>query len=202
MLFDSKTYSVLVVSASEKMNEALRSALTEEGCSPIVFFSGVAAARRHCLEHKVDMVIVNSPLVNDMGTKFALDISGEKQDTVCMIMLKADTYDSLQMRMEEGGVFCVSKPISMTELKKNIHWLKTARERLRRTEQKTATLESKMDEIRIINRAKWILIEECGMTEPDAHRYIEKEAMNQGLPKRQIADEIIGRRNLPGRPLR
>ncbi len=48
-----------------------------------------------------------------------------------------------------------------------------------------------MEEIRLVNRAKWLLIRELGMEEPEAHRYIEKEAMNRSLTKREIAKQII-----------
>ena len=48
-----------------------------------------------------------------------------------------------------------------------------------------------MKEIRIVNRAKWLLVSELKMTEPDAHRYIEKQAMDRCVSKRQIAEEII-----------
>ena len=48
-----------------------------------------------------------------------------------------------------------------------------------------------MDSIRIVNRAKWLLIERLGMTEQDAHGYIEKEAMNRRRTSREIAEEII-----------
>ena len=41
-------------------------------------------------------------------------------------------------------------------------------------EQKTASIEEKMAEIRLVNRAKWLLIDREGMTEQDAHRFIEK----------------------------
>jgi len=48
-----------------------------------------------------------------------------------------------------------------------------------------------MNEIRLVNRAKWLLISELKMTEPDAHRYIEKQAMDRCVSKRRIAEEII-----------
>ena len=48
-----------------------------------------------------------------------------------------------------------------------------------------------MDEIKTVNRAKWLLISELKLSEPDAHRYIEKQAMDRCVPKRQIAEEII-----------
>ena len=56
---------------------------------------------------------------------------------------------------------------------------------------KSLSIEEKMAEIRVVNRAKWILITELKMSEPDAHRYIEKQSMDQCISKRQIAEEII-----------
>ena len=56
---------------------------------------------------------------------------------------------------------------------------------------RAASLEEKMDEIRLVNRAKWILISRLSMTEEDAHRYIEKRAMNQCVSKKEIALDLI-----------
>ena len=48
-----------------------------------------------------------------------------------------------------------------------------------------------MNEIRLVNRAKWLLISELNMTEANAHRYIEKQAMDRCVSRRQVAEEII-----------
>jgi len=48
-----------------------------------------------------------------------------------------------------------------------------------------------MAEIRLVNKAKWFLISELSMSEPEAHRYIEKQAMDRCIPKRSIAEEIV-----------
>ena len=48
-----------------------------------------------------------------------------------------------------------------------------------------------MEEIRIVNKAKWILIDREHMTEEEAHRYIEKTAMDMCVSKRTIAEKII-----------
>ena len=37
---------------------------------------------------------------------------------------------------------------------------------------------AKMDEIRIVNRAKWVLITQLKMDEAQAHHYIERQAMD------------------------
>ena len=72
-----------------------------------------------------------------------------------------------------------------------LNWMESARERLRQSEKKSLSIEEKMAEIRLINKAKWILISELSMSEPEAHRYIEKQAMDRCIAKRAIAEEII-----------
>ena len=64
-------------------------------------------------------------------------------------------------------------------------------ERFRMLEKKTVTLEEKMDEIRTVNHAKWVLINHMKMSEDEAHRYIEKQAMDTRKSKREIAEGII-----------
>ena len=67
----------------------------------------------------------------------------------------------------------------------------SARERLRVMERSAATVEEKMEEIRLVNRAKWLLIECLSMSEAEAHRYIEKQAMDRCVTRREIARGII-----------
>ena len=48
-----------------------------------------------------------------------------------------------------------------------------------------------VEEIRLMNRAKLILIKMRGMTEAEAHRFIVHSAMDRCVKKRQVAREII-----------
>ena len=73
----------------------------------------------------------------------------------------------------------------------NLRVLCAMRERLRHMKSKQATVEEKIEEIRLTNRAKWLLIECLHMTEPDAHRYIARKAMDQKITKREAAEQII-----------
>ena len=47
------------------------------------------------------------------------------------------------------------------------------------------------DDIRLIDRAKWILITRMGMSENEAHRYIEKQAMDLRVTRRAIAEGLL-----------
>ena len=57
--------------------------------------------------------------------------------------------------------------------------------------QENQIVEEKMEEIRVINRAKWELINRKNMTEPTAHQYIIQESMNRRMTKKAVAEEII-----------
>lgn len=85
----------------------------------------------------------------------------------------------------------LAKPASAQSVLQALQWMAAIRERLRRLEKKALSVEEKMEEIRIINRAKWILIENLNMTETDAHRYIEKQAMDRCVTRKAIAQGII-----------
>ena len=63
--------------------------------------------------------------------------------------------------------------------------------RLAKMEKQNRTLKEKMEDIRVVNRAKWLLIEHLSMTEQDAHYYIEKQAMDTRLSRREVAEHII-----------
>ena len=99
----------------------------------------------------------------------------------------AEIYD----KVAEHGVFVLPKPTSKPIIITALSWLSSPREKLRKTEKKTPSIEEKMEEIRIVNRAKWLLISEIKMNESDAHRYIEKQAMDCCISKREVAESII-----------
>ncbi len=52
-------------------------------------------------------------------------------------------------------------------------------------------LRKKLEDERYCGRAKALLIERRQMTEQEAHKYIEREAMNNSASKREIAIRII-----------
>ena len=185
-----RVYSVLMVSASEKINQAMYDIFPSAVFSPVNVVSSVSAAKRAVAERDFDIVMINSPLPDDTGVRFAVDTVAS-YNTVVMVLAREEQYDDLFDKLAEYGVFLLQKPISRSTFTLASEWLISARERVRKTEKKTLSIEEKMNEIRLANRAKWLLISELKMTEPDAHRYIEKQAMDRCIPKRQIAEEIM-----------
>ena len=62
MVFSDQTYSVLVVSAAQKFNEAFAAMLPGSEYYPVRFVGNIAAARREMVNKTYDLVIINAPL--------------------------------------------------------------------------------------------------------------------------------------------
>ncbi len=183
-------YSVLVVSAADSFNRALPELFPKASFSPVNIVTDVSSAKRAVSERDFDFVIINSPLPDDVGMRFAID-SVSSYNTIVLFLARTDQYPDAFEKLVPHGVFLMQKPISKILFQTASGWMISARERIRNTEKKTLSIEEKMNEIRLVNRAKWLLISELNMSEPDAHRYIEKQAMNRCISRRSIAEEII-----------
>lgn len=188
--FRDHIYSVLLVSASENFNTSLKKYLPDNKYSPVTTVKDVARAKRLILERSYDIVIINVPLPDDYGVNLALDIC-EKTGTGVLLFAKSDFYSDISARVSPYGALVVQKPTNGETVKQSMLVLCGIRDRIRRMEEKTASFEEKMEEIRLVNRAKWLLIEELKMTEAEAHRYIEKHAMDRCVTRRKIAENII-----------
>ena len=190
MDFAQNAYKVLIVSSSDKFVRPMLDLLPEKMFNPIETASDVAQARRKLLEREFDIVIINSPLRDEFGTKLALDIC-QKSSTGVLLFVKAEHYSDIMSKVMQYGVLTISKPTSPSMIMQSVQMLCSTRERLRIMEKRNASVEEKIEEIRIINRAKCLLIEQLKMTESEAHRYIEKQAMDRCVTKRKIAENII-----------
>lgn len=185
-----RVYSVLVVSSSESFNNAALDLLPPSDYQPVCFTSNISEAKRYFAERSFDFVIINSPLPDDNGTRFAIDCCGS-MTTAVLLLTRAEIHAEVHSKVVSHGVFTLPKPTSKVIMSQALGWLASARERLRKLEKKTLSVEERMEEIRIVNRAKILLVSELHMTEPEAHRYIEKQAMDTCAPKREIAERII-----------
>ena len=190
MVFQSDTYSVLLVSASEKLNTAMAELLPPTDFFPVTVAKSLSQARRLTLETVFDLVLVNSPLPDGNGSEFCLDICAKSASGV-LLMVRHELYEELYYKLLPGGVVTLSKPMNREVFVQTLRALCAMRERLRISRNHQNTVEEKMEELRLVNRAKWLLIENQGMTEEEAHRTIQKWAMEQRISKKDAAEALL-----------
>ncbi len=187
---DREPLSILVASGTDKGFNVITNLLSPPLFEPVVRAANAGEAKRLFTDCGFDLVVINAPLPDDFGIQLALDIAST-QNAGVLLLVKNEVFEQASYIVEDCGVLTVGKPTSSQTIYQAIKLLTATRLRLREFEKKTATIQTKMDEIQLVNRAKWILIEYLRMDENTAHRHIEKQAMDRRLPKSTIAKEII-----------
>ena len=182
-------YRVLIVSAVEKIYEYITEILPPGEFSPILRAASAGEAKRMLVSDQADLVIITTPLPDESGTELALDLSGGTAGV--LLLVKNDYFDQVCYKVEREGVLTVGKPSSRQTLYGAVKLAAAMSARLAKMERKNKTLQEKMADIRTVNRAKWLLIENLNMTERDAHYYIEKQAMDMRLSRHEVAENII-----------
>lgn len=181
---------VLAVTASDKFPDILRSCLPTAQFQPIVPLSSAGEAKRALGSTHYDIVVIDSPVGKDPGIPLALEIASQHSAGI-LLMVRSELYEQTACRVEDAGVVTLPKPTTRSSIYTAVKALVAVQARIRAAERETMDLKEKMEEIRLVNRAKWVLIDKLHMTEAEAHRYIEKQAMDRCVPKRVIADAVI-----------
>ncbi|MBQ9530863.1 MAG: ANTAR domain-containing protein [Eubacterium sp.] len=184
------SYSALIVSGNEQFNIAISSMLPKGSFHSISIAKSIASAKREVAQKDFDFIIINSPLSDDLGMRFAIDCSNSNKSIVLFI-IQNEFYNQTYAKLSDYGVFTLPKPLSKQSTITSLRWMLTAKKRLESAEKKSVKMEDKMEEIRLVNKAKWLLISKEGLLEPEAHKFLEKEAMNRCITKKEVATQII-----------
>jgi len=182
--------SALIISSSEKGTEYLVRLLNEASVTNITTVTSAGEARRLLLEKDFDLCIINTPLPDEFGGNLAVSIASSGLSEV-ILLVKSEYLDEISEKVENYGVITIAKPISKTLLWNAIKLAQATHKRIKAVQNENKKLLQKIEDIRIVDRAKCILISHLSMTEPEAHRYIEKQAMDMRVTRREIAERIL-----------
>ena len=182
--------SALIVSYSEKSIAFFTEMLNSASIGHIVTLKSCAEAKRLLMERDFDLVIINAPLRDESGESLARHIASKGVSQVILVV-KSEYFEEISAHTEEDGVLTIAKPINKALFWSALKLAKAASSRLKAVRAENSKLKQKIEDIRIIDRAKCILISYLGMSEQEAHRYIEKKAMDMRITKRAVAEGIL-----------
>ena len=190
MPLDSKmtedTHSILVVTGDSKLTQSLKPILLPP-VFDATFLEDFNEARRLTAERVFNIVIVD--YAEGEGTDFALDIS-DSLSTV-LLLTPSELFEQVSHRVEICGILTAVTPFDMFYFYNMLKVAIAVQYKSQVMFSRTTQLKDKMEEIKVANRAKMLLMQNMSMTEQEAHHYIEKEAMDNGLKKIAVAEKII-----------
>ena len=182
-------YKVLVAGANDKTFALLQTLLPGSSYDPPLRAGSAGEAKRMALDYAVDIAILNAPMRDEFGTQLALNLA--RDNVGVLLLVPGESFDGVRDQVEDEGVMAMAKPLTRQTLEMGLHMITALRGKLLQMDRRNRALQEKMTDIRTINRAKWLLIECLRMTEAEAHRYIEKQAMDLRISKREAAENII-----------
>ena len=180
------SHSVLVVNKDSKIS-AMIGALLAPPLFETQLVNDFNEARRLASERVYNIILADYS--DGEGEDFARDIS-ESLSTI-LLLTPQQLYEEVSYRVEGYGIITVSTPFDQFSFYTSVKTAIAVQYKVEILSSQTTKLKVKMEEIKQVNRAKMLLMQNLKMTEQEAHRYIEKEAMDRGMKKLAVSEEVI-----------
>ena len=133
-----------------------------------------------------DVYIVDSP----PGESTAVSLA-ERDCGQVVFLAEEERFYLASDQLAEHGIITVPKPLDDRALLTALRTAEVAGNRYNRVVRENQRLVRELEDMKVINRAKLVLVTRLSMTEPEAHRYIEKQAMDMRSAKRAVAESIL-----------
>ena len=182
----SDLHTVLVVTKDNKISSQV-SAMLVAPLFDTQIVSDFNEARRICSERNFNIILVD--FADGEGTDFAIDISDSTSTT--LLLTPTQFFEQISYKVEGYGILTITSPFDQFYFYNMIKVAIAVQYKVQVLSSQTTKLKIKMEEIRGVNQAKMLLIQNLNMTETDAHRYIEKEAMDRCIKKTAVAEQVI-----------
>jgi len=182
--------SALIVSSTKKEEAFFIQVLNDASITHITSLESAGGARTLLLDQDFNLVIVDAPLPDESGEKLSRYIASKDLAQVILVV-KAEHFDEISALCEDDGVLTISKPLEAAVFRTALSLIKSTTSRIKRIQAENAQLKQKIEDIRIIDRAKCLLISYLNLSEQESHRFIEKQAMDLRSSRRAVAEGIL-----------
>ena len=180
---------VLLAAGSEKSRAQWERLLREAGFQQVEAVASGGEARRQLLAGAWDTVVINAPLPDEFGHQLAEDAAEEGPGV--LLVVKSELWEEVSDRVAHWGVLTLGRPFSRAALSQALGLLYASQRKLRRCQEENARLRKKLEELRVVSQAKCLLVEYLHLTEEEAHKYVERQAMEERKTRRAVAEEIL-----------
>ena len=183
---------ILVCSQSKDNFNAIKKTVVEVTLNEVSHAKTKEEVIKHLSLYAYDAILVDLPFSSDkQEIRFLLSIQERFNDCTIILLIPNAHLSKIRERVERYGMFTLGKPIDKNNLYQLLNFIKVSSYRLLKYKTKQQTLLSKIEEIKQVDRAKCLLMENEYLSESKAHRYIEKKAMDSRLTRKEVAKEII-----------
>ena len=177
---------VLLVTKDSKVSLLIKQVLIAP-LFEVTVLSDFNEARRTLVEESFKIIIAD--FAEGDGEDFVCDINENRASI--LLLIPHELFEEVSYKVESYGIMSLSKPFDTFYFYNIIKIILAVNVKMERLSSKTSALKSKLEEIRITNRAKLLLMQNKNLSEEEAHHYLEQTAMDRCIKKTDLAKEII-----------
>ena len=137
-----------------------------------------------------DLVILDVQMPRLDGIAAAEQIAGQRIAPV-VILTAFSQRDLVERARDAGAMAYLVKPFDQTDLVPAIEMAMSRFAELRQLESEVEDLSDRLETRKAVDRAKGVLQQSLGLSEPESFRWIQKTAMDLRLSMRQVADGVV-----------
>jgi AmiR/NasT family two-component response regulator len=188
---ETSTRKVLIAEDEAIIRLDLKEMLEEEGIDVVGEASDGEAAIRLAKERAPDLVIMDIKMPGMDGLTAAERITEEGLAAV-LILTAFSQQDLVERAAQAGAMAYLVKPFQKSDLMPAIDIALARYAELDAVKKETQDLAEQLETRKLVDRAKGRLMDEQKLSEADAFRLIQKRAMNERRPMKEIAGQILG----------
>ena len=137
-----------------------------------------------------DVVILDVKMPGLDGIEAARRIAAS-HDTAVVILTAFSQRELIDRAIEAGALAYLVKPFSRSELVPAVEVARARHREMRALTEQARTMAERLEARKVLDRAKGVLIDEAGLTEGDAFRFIQTTAMSGRQTMADVARAVL-----------
>ncbi|MDP9022702.1 MAG: response regulator [Actinomycetota bacterium] len=181
---------VLIAEDEALIRLDLKEMLEEEGFEVVAEVADGASAVRLTRELRPELVILDIKMPVMDGIQAAEEIARERLAAV-LILTAFSQRDLVEKARRAGAMAYLVKPFQKHDLLPAVEIAAGRFREMSGLESQVDDLEARLEARKLVERAKGMLQESQDMTEAEAFRWMQRQAMERRLTMRAVAEQII-----------
>jgi response regulator NasT len=182
---------VLIAEDEALIRLDLKEMLVEEGFDVVAEVADGASAVRLTRELRPDLVILDVKMPVMDGITAAEHIANERLSAI-LILTAFSQRELVEKARRAGAMAYLVKPFQKHDLLPAVEIAAGRFRELSGLEREVDDLSGRLEARKVVEKAKGLLQAERDMSEEEAFRFVQKQAMERRLTMRQVAEEILG----------
>lgn len=181
---------VLIAEDEALIRLDLKEMLQEEGFDVVAEVADGASAVRLTRELKPDLVILDVKMPVMDGIQAAEEIAKERLSAI-LILTAFSQRDLVEKARRAGAMAYLVKPFQKHDLLPAVEIAAGRFREMSGLEHQVDDLQGRLEARKLVEKAKGILMDQGDLSEAEAFRHIQQQAMERRLTMKQVAEQII-----------